>query len=61
MIQFDMGLNLRHVKKEINDDYAIRRAAVDQNIPLFTDQKKAELFIKAITEKSLSNLLIKSY
>jgi carbamoyl-phosphate synthase large subunit len=51
----------KNIKKEVNDDYAIRRAAVDQNISLFTDHKKVELFIKAISEKKLSDLYIKSW
>lgn len=61
--RIDMVITItdRNIKKEVNDDYAIRREAVDQNIPLFTDHKKAELFIKAITEKRLEDLLIKSW
>ena len=47
--------------KDENDDYTIRRAAVDHNIPLFTNITKAELFIKAITEKKLNNLPIKAW
>ena len=59
----DLAVNIvdSHVKKIIDDDYAIRRAAVDHNIPLFTDIKKAELFIKAITSKKLETLPIKSW
>ncbi len=61
--KIDMVINItdRHFKKDINDDYAIRRAAVDQNIMLFTNHQKAELFIKAISEKSLTSLDIKSW
>lgn len=47
--------------KDIHDDYLIRRSAVDNNIPLYTDLKKAELFVHAIANKKLSDLLIKSW
>ncbi len=59
----DLAINITdsYIKKEINDDYAIRRAAVDQNILLFTDIKKAELFLKAISNKKLSDLPVKSW
>lgn len=59
----DLAINITdsNIKKDIDDDYVIRRSAVDHNIPLFTDIKKAELFIKAITTKNLDSLLIKSW
>jgi carbamoyl-phosphate synthase large subunit len=59
----DLAINItdRNLKKDINDDYAIRRAAIDQNIPLFTNLQKAELFIKAVTEKDLATIPIKSW
>ncbi len=59
----DLAINIvdRGYKKDINDDYQIRRAATDYNIQLFTDLKKAELFIEAITHKSLKDLHIRSW
>jgi len=51
----------RHVKKEVDDDYAMRRYAVDHNIPLFTKIKQARLFIKAIVEKDLNTIPIKAW
>ncbi len=59
----DLAINIvdQHVKKEINDDYIMRRFAIDHNIPLFTNIKKAELFTRAITTKKPSDLLIKSW
>lgn len=59
----DLAINIvdAHIKKDIDDDYAIRRFAVDHNIPLFTNLKKAELFIKALLEKNLDKLLIKPW
>lgn len=46
---------------DIHDDYIMRRSAVDHNIPLYTDLKKANLFIRSIFEKSQDDLLIKSW
>jgi len=59
----DLAINLveTQLQKDEKDHYTIRRAAIDHNIPLFTNIKKAELFIKAITEKNLENLPIKSW
>lgn len=53
MGKVDMAINLtdKDIKKDIDDDYAMRRSAIDQNIPLFTNMKKAEMFVKAITRK----------
>jgi len=61
--KIDLAINLvdSHIKKIIDDDYQIRRYAVDHNIPLFTNRQKAELFIKAVIEKGLKGLLIKSW
>ena len=59
----DMAINITdaNLKKDIDDDYYIRRFAVDQNIPLFTNLQKAELFVKAIVEKDLNKIAIKSW
>jgi len=61
--EVDLAINIvdRNVKKDINDDFAIRRFAVDQNIPLFTDKKKAELFIKALVEVDLEKIPVKRW
>jgi carbamoyl-phosphate synthase large subunit len=61
--KIDMAINItdKGIKKDINDDFAMRRAAVDQNIPLFTNLQKAELFIKAIVQNKLEELPIKSW
>lgn len=58
----DLAINIvdSHVKKEVDDDYIMRRTAVDHNIHLLTNRYKAELFIKAVTEKEFSGLKIKS-
>lgn len=49
------------LKKDINDDYAIRRYAVDNNIPLFTNHQKATLFLRTITTKTIEGLPIKAW
>jgi len=59
----DMAINLQEEEEPKNflDGYYIRRAAVDKNIPLFTNLQKAELFIKAITKKKLEDIEVKSW
>ncbi len=61
--KIDLAINIvdQYIKKDLNDDYVIRRAAIDQNIPLFTNKEKVELFVKAITEKNIDELPIKSW
>jgi carbamoyl-phosphate synthase large subunit len=55
--EVDLAINVvdGHVHKEVDDDYAIRRYAVDHGVPLLTKIKQARLFIKAI-EKNLESL-----
>jgi carbamoyl-phosphate synthase large subunit len=59
----DLAINIvdRNILKEVDDDYAMRRHAIDHNIPLFTKVKQARLFVKAITEKDLQTIPIKSW
>jgi len=59
----DLAINIvdTHMQKDESDHYTIRRAAIDYNIPLFTNIKKAELFIKALLEKDIDTLPIKSW
>ncbi len=61
--KIDLAINIvdEKFKKDLNDDFAIRRSATDYNIPLFTEMKKTELFIDAITIKKLDSLQIKSW
>ena len=44
--EVDLAINVvdGHVRKEVDDDYAIRRYAVDHGIPLLTKIKQARLF-----------------
>ncbi|MBO0791601.1 MAG: ATP-grasp domain-containing protein, partial [Ktedonobacteraceae bacterium] len=61
--KIDLAINIveGHIKKELDDDYQMRREAIDHNIPLFTKLKQARLFIKAIAEKRLDTIPIKSW
>ncbi|MDP2637519.1 MAG: carbamoyl-phosphate synthase large subunit [Candidatus Levybacteria bacterium] len=61
--KIDLAINIvdSHIKKDIDDDYAMRRFAIDQNIPLFTNLQKADLFVKAITSCKTDDLSIKSW
>lgn len=61
--KIDLVINIvdKNIKKEINDDFAIRRMAADTNIPLLTKIKKAELFLSSIIAKKFDDLLIKPW
>lgn len=48
-------------QKELNNDYVIRRAAVDFNVPLITNARLASAFIFAITRYKSDDLEIKSW
>ena len=48
-------------KKEGTDGYIIRRATIDNNIPLITDLNAARFFVKAIDKYKLKDLQIKSW
>jgi len=61
--KIDLAINIvdRYIQKDVDDDYAMRRYAVDRDIPLFTKIKQARLFVKAIVEKDLATIPIKSW
>lgn len=48
-------------EKLVSDGYLIRRAAIDNNIPLFTDMRTTRYFIRAIEKYSLKDLQIKNW
>jgi len=48
-------------KKELDNDYTIRRLAVDLNIPLITNARLASAFIMAFHKYKLPDLMIKSW
>ena len=47
--------------KELNNDYTIRRSAVDYNVPLITNARLASAFILAFCKMSIDDLEIKSW
>ncbi len=61
--KIDLVINIvdKHIKKEVDDDYQIRRTAVDSNILLMTKMKKSELLLKALAEKGLEKLEVKAW
>ncbi|MFW6283314.1 MAG: ATP-grasp domain-containing protein, partial [Minisyncoccales bacterium] len=48
-------------EKELDNDYTIRRSSVDFNIPVITNSRVADAFMRAISEKKLENISIKSW
>ncbi|ACY40330.1 carbamoyl phosphate synthase large subunit [Blattabacterium sp. (Blattella germanica) str. Bge] len=48
-------------KSELDNDYAIRRCAVDFNIPLLTNARLAKAFIRAFCNLSMDQLFIKAW
>jgi carbamoyl-phosphate synthase large subunit len=48
-------------KEELDNDYLIRRKAVDFNVPLITNLQLAKRFVEALSRASLDDLKIKSW
>ncbi|MDR2039409.1 MAG: carbamoyl-phosphate synthase (glutamine-hydrolyzing) large subunit [Bacteroidales bacterium] len=61
--KIDMVVNIPKnlSKSELNNDYTIRRSAVDFNIPLITNARLASAFLTAICKNSLEDMKIKSW
>lgn len=61
--KIDLAINIidAKVRKDVDDGYIMRRAAIDHNIRLITNRKNADLYIKALTEYKLTDLEIKSW
>lgn len=60
--KIDLAINfVEHESADEADHYTIRRAAIDHNIPVYTNRQKAELFVRAITSKKLTDLMVKSW
>ncbi|MBI2036241.1 carbamoyl-phosphate synthase (glutamine-hydrolyzing) large subunit [Candidatus Microgenomates bacterium] len=59
----DLAINLVDPKaaQDESDHYTIRRAAIDFNIPIYTNLKKAKLFVQAITSKTIKDLSIRAW
>jgi carbamoyl-phosphate synthase large subunit len=56
--EIDLLVNItdEYVTRQFDDDYTIRRAAVDFNVPLFTNLQAARLFVQALAHYSLETL-----
>jgi carbamoyl-phosphate synthase large subunit len=61
--KIDLAINVvdQHAMKEVDDGYEMRRVAIDYNIPLFTKIKQARLFARAIVNKNVQTIPIKSW
>ena len=61
--RIDLVINIpkNHTKRELDNGYKIRRAAVDYNIPLITNARLASAFIYAICKVDPSEIAIKSW
>jgi carbamoyl-phosphate synthase large subunit len=61
--KIDMVINIPKTseKVELDNDYLIRRKAVDLNIPLFTNVQFAKRFFKALKQYNDDNLPVKSW
>jgi carbamoyl-phosphate synthase large subunit len=61
--QFDLVINIpkNTSKRELENDYIIRRGAIDYNIPLLTNARLASAFINAFCSISIDEIQIKSW
>jgi carbamoyl-phosphate synthase large subunit len=61
--KIDMVINIPKTseKMELDNDYLIRRKAIDLNIPLFTNVQFAKRFFKAMMYYNEDNLAVKSW
>ena len=61
--KIDLVINIpkNHTKRELDNGYKIRRAAVDYNIPLITNARLASAFIYAICKVDPTEIAIKSW
>ena len=61
--KIDMVINIPKnlSKNELNNDYEIRRAAVDFNIPLLTNARLASAFIYSFCKRNINEMAIKSW
>ncbi len=56
--EIDLLVNItdEYASEQFNDDYTIRRAAVDFNVPLLTNLQAARLFVQALAHYGLEDL-----
>lgn len=60
---FDLVINIpkNTTKRELKNDYIIRRATIDYNIPLLTNARLASAFITAFCTMTVDDIRIKSW
>jgi carbamoyl-phosphate synthase large subunit len=61
--EIDMVVNIPKnlSERELTNGYKIRRAAIDLNVPLITNARLADAFIKAFCTMTLDDLKIRSW
>ncbi|MDX1700030.1 MAG: carbamoyl phosphate synthase large subunit, partial [Melioribacteraceae bacterium] len=61
--KIDLVINIpkNHTKNELDNDYTIRRSAIDFNIPLITNSRLAQAYITAFCKKDIGDISIKSW
>lgn len=61
--KLDLVINIpkNYTKRELSNGYAIRRSAIDFNIPLITNARVASAFIYAICKYDIEDISIKSW
>ena len=61
--KIDLVINIPkdHTKNELDNDYTIRRSAIDFNIPLITNSRLAQAYINAFCKKNIDDISIKSW
>ena len=61
--EVDMIINIpkNFSEQELTNGYKMRRAAIDFNIPLFTNARLATAFIRAFCSMSLDEIQIKPW
>jgi len=60
--KIDLVINLvEHQQADELDKLTIRRAAIDHNIPVYTNLQKAKMFVEGITTYTLEDIPVKSW
>ena len=60
-IDFVVNIPKSYEEEELENDYLIRRAAVDFNIPLITNVQNAKLFVDSISKLKMEDLKVKEW
>ncbi|MCQ2193384.1 MAG: carbamoyl-phosphate synthase (glutamine-hydrolyzing) large subunit [Paludibacteraceae bacterium] len=61
--QIDLVINVPkdQTKRELTNGYRIRRSAIDHNIPLMTNARLASAYIRALVNKGMEDIKIKTW